>query len=1006
LPRPLLAALAVAIVIGTATATATDSPPPPGEPRKPWTSSRVFGTPEPPLPFVDERRFPVLTFTNALETALAPGVNRLFIVQQDGKVFSVPDDDSAARADLFIDLKQANRELRNTYGLVFHPRFAENRQFFVCYTVKDSLTNGTIVSRFVAPPGDPPRADPSSEKVIITFWSGGHNGGCLKFGPDGMLYITTGDGTGPNPPDALDTGQDVSDLLSSVLRIDVDRADPGRAYRVPPDNPFVNVAGACPEIWSYGYRNPWKMCFDPVNGALWIGDVGWELWELVFRVQRGGNYGWSAMEGPQPVKPGGKRGPTPILPATYAHPHHEAASISLGYVYRGARFPALRGALLYGDYETGKMWSLRHDGTNITSHALIADTPHRIVTYGETPAGEQYFIHYGTPSTLHRFVANPDAGKPSKFPRKLSEAGVFTNTAKQQPATGVYRYQVAAPMWSDGAKGDRFVALPGFGTVTMEGRGENAKPKFPTNAVLAKTLTLELDRGRPSSARKVETQLMHFDGRQWRAYSYRWNDAQTDATLVDAAGAEQSFTVGDPEVPGGKRTFAWRFHSRAECLRCHNSWNGFVLGFQPAQLTTAQVPLTRPATAGAPSPLLGGGERDGVRGGRRAGEGARENQFARLTQLALVGPNYTNQSKSVLVDPGDASAPHEPRARSWLHANCSACHRIHGGGTALIYLNHDATLKQTQLVDAAPTQGTFGIADARLVAPGDPYRSVLLHRLSKSGGGHMPALGSTLPDFAALRVLHDWIASLPAQGPVPATAKAESDALASLTGSTPPADAQRDAALDRLTSSVSGGLRLLHAVESRVLPPGLRALAIERALVAKEPQVRELFDRYLPDDQRVETLGLRPSATAILAKKGDRARGAKLFAPDGRAQCSNCHIVNGAGRDFGPDLSKVGARLPREQLLESMLEPSKAVDPRYTGFVAELKDGTSHTGFIVERSAQGVSLKVATGETVRLPAGNIGRLVSQQLSLMPEGLLANLTAQDAADLLAFLESLK
>ncbi len=917
------------------------------------------------------RAFPALTFTNALETALAPGVNRLFIVQQDGKIFTVPDNDSATNADLFIDLKQVNRELRNTYGLVFHPRFAENRQFFVCYTVKESLTNGTIVSRFTAPPGDPPRADPASEKVIITSWSGGHNGGCLKFGPDGMLYITTGDGTGPNPPDGLDTGQDVSDLLSSVLRIDVDRTEPGRAYRVPPDNPFVNMPGVCPEIWSYGFRNPWKMCFDPQNGSLWVGDVGWELWELVFRVQRGGNYGWSAMEGPQPVKPAGKRGPTPILPATYAHPHHEAASISLGYVYRGSKFPALRGALLYGDYETGKMWALRHDGTNTTSHSLIAEVPHRIVTYGETPAGEQYYIHYGTPSTLHRLVPNPDAGMPSKFPRKLSEAGLFASTPKQQPAAGVYRFDVAAPMWSDGAKADRFVALPGMGTALMEGRGENARPKFPTNSVLVKTLWLELDRGKSSSARKVETQLLHFDGLQWRAYSYRWNDAQTDAALVDAAGAEQQFTVRDAEAPGGKRRLAWRYHSRAECLRCHNSWNGFVLGFQPAQI----------------APRLG--------------------QFETLTNLALVSQNYTNQPKSVLVDPNDAAAPRELRSRSWLHSNCSACHRIHGGGTALIFLNHDATLAQTKLVDAPPLQGTFGIADARIVAPGDPYRSVLLHRLSKSGGGHMPALGSTLPDFAALRILHDWIAAMPSSSSSSSSSsKAESDALATLRGNHPPGDAQRDTALGALTSTVSGALRLLHAVDARLLTPGLRALAIERALAVKDPQVRELFDRFLPDDQRVEVLGSRPSVTAILAKKGDRARGARLFAPDGRAQCSNCHVVNGTGRDFGPDLSKVGTRLGREQLLESLIEPSKAIDPRYTGFVAELKDGTSQTGFIVERTAQGVAMKIATGETVRLPAAATSKLVSQHLSLMPEGLLANLTAQDAADLVAFLESLR
>src|SRR4029079_11329337 len=141
------------------------------------------------------------------------------------------------------------------------------------------------------------RLDPASEAVLITWPSGGHNGGSLQFGRDGYLYISTGDGAGPNPPDPLKTGQDVSDLLSSVLRIDVDRPAGGKPCRVPDDNPLVNTAGARPEIWAYGFRNPWRMSFDSTTGALWVGDVGWELWEMIYSVERGGNYGWRVTEG-------------------------------------------------------------------------------------------------------------------------------------------------------------------------------------------------------------------------------------------------------------------------------------------------------------------------------------------------------------------------------------------------------------------------------------------------------------------------------------------------------------------------------------------------------------------------------------------------------------------------------------------------------------------------------------------------------------------------------------
>src|SRR5262249_7831081 len=153
-----------------------------------------------------------------------------------------------------------------------------------------NLADGTRVSRFTVTKTDPPRIDPASEEIIITFLQGGHNGGDIHFGPDRMLYISTGDAASPDPPEPLNTGQDISDLLSSILRIDVDHreeGDPGagprRNYTVPRDNPFVGLKGARPEVWAYGFRNPWRMSFDRQTGELFVGDVGWELWEMVHR---------------------------------------------------------------------------------------------------------------------------------------------------------------------------------------------------------------------------------------------------------------------------------------------------------------------------------------------------------------------------------------------------------------------------------------------------------------------------------------------------------------------------------------------------------------------------------------------------------------------------------------------------------------------------------------------------------------------------------------------------
>src|SRR5262249_50437663 len=148
----------------------------------------------------------------------------------------------------------------------------------------------------------------------------------------------------------------------------------GRPYRIPPDNPFLNLKDVRPEIWAFGFRNPWRMSIDRDTGDLWVGDVGWELWEMVDKGQRGGNYGWRVVEGPQPVHVEGRRGPSPIIAPTKVHDHSEAASITGGYVYHGKRLRELAGAYVYGDYQTGIIWALRCDGQTVTWQQEMART--------------------------------------------------------------------------------------------------------------------------------------------------------------------------------------------------------------------------------------------------------------------------------------------------------------------------------------------------------------------------------------------------------------------------------------------------------------------------------------------------------------------------------------------------------------------------------------------------------------------------------------------------------
>jgi putative heme-binding domain-containing protein len=1008
--NPLLPAAAVVLVSGVlgtvyVLAQPGDGPPKTEPPRRlpgiekrtPWTTSRLTGSPDPPPPYRLERVFPKLTFKNPLLLSNAPGTDRLFVGEQAGKIYSFPNDPGCDRADLFLDLTTelqswdpAAKGVEALYGLTFHPQFAQNRYCYVCYvlnskTSRDPLPDGTRVSRFRVSDTDPPRCDPKSEQVLITWLAGGHNGGCLCFGRDGYLYISTGDATSPNPPDALDTGQDLSDLLSSILRIDVDRAG-DKPYTVPADNPFVQTPGARPEIWAYGFRNPWKMSFDRVTGELWVGDVGWELWELVFRIQRGGNYGWSVKEGRQWVRPEGKRGPTPILPPTLDFPHTEAASITGGFVYRGRRLQDLVGAYICGDWVTRKLWGTHFDGDRITRHRELAQGTERIVAFSEDNAGELYLLNYDEVGTLHQLVPNEQArAGPNNFPRRLSETGLFAPTAAHAPAPGVVPFSVNAEQWADHATAERLVALPGRTAVRVHDQPVNfpgtffsGKHFFPKDGVLAKTISLELERGNPNSRRRLETQVLLFDGTNWHGYTYQWNDEQTDADLVPAAGADRTFVVTDPKAPGGRLQQHWHFPSRNECLTCHNPWAGYGLAFTLPQLNKEHD--YGPVVAG---------------------------QLATLQHLGLLipadskaatAPGGLGQPPPRLVNPYDPRLDLNARARSYLHVNCSHCHQFGAGGTADLELRYDSPLERMKVLEVRPVQGTFEIPGARILAAGDPYRSVLFYRMAKLGGGRMPHLGSEVVDERGLQLIHDWIKQLPQ--------RRDEEALLDQLRSRRGRPAERAKVIDQLLASTSGALLLAHALGTGRVPEAVRPQVLAAALARPEGQVRDLFERFVPDEQRVRRLGSVIKPEAILALKGDVDRGKELFFRTATVQCATCHRIAGTGSTLGPDLSQIGKKYTRAQLLESILEPSKTIEPQYVAYLVETTEGQVHTGLLAARTAQEVVLKDAKDKEIHIPAGKVAALVPQRNSLMPELLLRDLTAEQVADLLEYLGSLK
>jgi uncharacterized repeat protein (TIGR03806 family) len=710
--------------------------------RVPFTTSRIHGTPGPPDPYQTEVVFPQAKFNEPLELANVPGTKRLLVAERRGQVFTFENDRTKGKPDLLLDVK------RTVYGAVAHPKFSDNGYVYVTSIVDptDGAPTGTRVSRFTAK-GDPPTADAASEKTILEWPSGGHNGGCLRFGPDGCLYISTGDGSGIN--DSRLSGQNPNDLLGSILRIDVDHAAEGKGYAIPKDNPYVDAKDARPEVFAYGIRQTWKYDWDE-KGRMWGGDVGQDLWEEINLIVSGGNYGWSIKEGEAPFRPMRPQGPSELIAPLLVQPHSEFRSLTGGYVYRGSRLPELKDVYIYGDYDTGKIWALHYDGQKVTRNWQLADTQLRIIAFCEDADRELYILDF-IGGKIHRLMpAPPSEANAPKFPTKLSETGLFASTKDHTPAAGLIPYSVNAPLWSDNAEKERFLALPGDSQIEFETEvypqpAPGAPPgwRFPADTVLVKTFALEMEKGNLASKRRLETRLLHFKpmpgtdevGAQfWRGYTYIWNDDQTDAELAPADGVSRTYQIKDASVAGGEREQVWRYPSRSECTMCHTFSAKYALGVDTRQMN-----------------------KDHDYGGVVA------NQLAVLDQLGIFKNKLPKPPVELpkLVDYRDASHSLDDRARSYLHSNCAHCHRKWGGGNAEFQLLATLPLAELGIVDSKPGQGTLGLEDPRILIPGDPTRSLIAHRMKLLGPGRMPHIASNVVDEESLKLIAEWIKQLP-----------------------------------------------------------------------------------------------------------------------------------------------------------------------------------------------------------------------------------------------------
>ena len=343
-------------------------------------------------PFTVARAFEHLDFRGLTNlTQPAAGDDRLFVTEQPGRVLAFANDEAAREAEVFLDIQDRVSDRgseEGLLGLAFNPAYHENGYLYVYYSA--SGPRRSVVSRFHANAGRQ-QADPASELVIMEIAQpfSNHNGGQLAFGPDGFLYVGLGDGGSGGDP--MRHGRNKGTLLGSILRIDVSRATSEAPYATPPDNPFIDDAGARGEIWAYGLRNPWRFSFDRETGRLWAGDVGQNSVEEVDVVEKGEDYGWNRLEGSQCFSAADCDPTWTVLPV-WEYPTRGNCSVIGGYVYRGGGIPSLTGAYVFADFCSGRIWALRYDGQEVTEHLLLADTPLQIVSFGQDRDGALYVL--------------------------------------------------------------------------------------------------------------------------------------------------------------------------------------------------------------------------------------------------------------------------------------------------------------------------------------------------------------------------------------------------------------------------------------------------------------------------------------------------------------------------------------------------------------------------------------------------------------------------------------
>ena len=667
------------------------------------------------------RRAPNPTFV----THAGDGSGRIFVLEKRGFIHIW----SPNGRLLDISDRVANDVLESgLLSLAFHPSYEENGRFFVFYAARDE--EGGLFSKIAEfNSSDPDTPVEDTEQVILELPKQAeiHFGGHVAFGPDGYLYVSIGDDAAVGDLVEGQKAQDPTSLYGSMLRLDIDSE---AGYAIPPDNPFVeNELGWRPEIWAYGLRNTWRYSFDSAANLLG-GDVGSIYWEEINLIEKGKNYGWPVMEGKQCHPESPDCDSTGLTLPLVAYAHEGSAAAVGGYVFDHPRLPDLQGAYLYADFVDGRIWALRHDGQELLSNELVAQAPGNVPTFGQDEEGEVYVISGG--GTFHVVDWNNPSDEGDVIPDVLLPQDLFSDLESQTPIAGLVPYSVNSELWSDGAFKTRFMAVPASETIQFS---KDDFWQFPAGSIIVKNFSLPTT---GADLRLIETRLLikNTETAGWSGFSYMWDEEVEQATLLEGS-QTVLYEVGDPASPGGIRQHVHHFPSRIQCRICHTPKAGYVLGVRTDQLN--RLHTYRGSESGSTT----------------------DHQLRTMNHIGLfdsdIGEEYGDFPR--LPDPLDKALPYEERARAYLDANCSQCHRTEGSTPVDMDLRFATPLAATRTLQVDTTLDPESAGTQRIF-PGEPDRSAIYTRMLSLEESRMPPLATSRIDEEGADLIRRWIADL------------------------------------------------------------------------------------------------------------------------------------------------------------------------------------------------------------------------------------------------------